>query len=98
MGCLSGLTGPMCTGFLLMVSIWGIIFLAVVGFLFNNHSVGLMEDLPEEDDKHADWSVRYNNILKLYEDTAKNCWFACAGYVVVLIYSSIRMYMIVRAH
>ncbi|KAE9553520.1 hypothetical protein FO519_003269 [Halicephalobus sp. NKZ332] len=98
MGCLQKLTGPMFTGFLLMISIWGVLFLGVLGFLYNNYSVGLIEDLPEEEKGVADWSERFNNIKKLYEDNAKNCWYACGGYVILLLYSGLRMFMIVRSH
>ncbi|KHJ94757.1 hypothetical protein OESDEN_05306 [Oesophagostomum dentatum] len=43
--------GPTCMGFLIFMSIWGIIFLSILGGLYYNQSVGLFQNLPAEDKK-----------------------------------------------
>uniref|UniRef100_A0AC34FG81 Ribonuclease kappa n=1 Tax=Panagrolaimus sp. ES5 TaxID=591445 RepID=A0AC34FG81_9BILA len=97
MGCIGCLTGPICTGLMLMVSIWGVIFLSIMGGLFQNQSVGLLADLPEEEDKHLEWSDRVTKIEDLYKGNARNCWIAAGAYVIVLIYSAARMVFIARS-
>uniref|UniRef100_A0A7E4V8Y5 Ribonuclease kappa n=1 Tax=Panagrellus redivivus TaxID=6233 RepID=A0A7E4V8Y5_PANRE len=98
MGCLGCLAGPICTGLLLMISVWGIFFLGGVGGLFYNQSMGLMADLPPESDeeKRADWSERVPKIEQLYRDNGRNCLIAAAAYVVVFLYSAVRMFFIAR--
>uniref|UniRef100_A0A914CEQ5 Uncharacterized protein n=1 Tax=Acrobeloides nanus TaxID=290746 RepID=A0A914CEQ5_9BILA len=55
--------GPKCSGCMAAISLWGIIFMAIVGGLFWNHSVGLIDDLPGETD---------NDILECYKRHAAN--------------------------
>uniref|UniRef100_A0AC35FVL5 Ribonuclease kappa n=1 Tax=Panagrolaimus sp. PS1159 TaxID=55785 RepID=A0AC35FVL5_9BILA len=96
MGVIGCLGGPVCTGLMLMVSIWGVIFLSIMGGLFQNESVGLLADLPEEEHKNISWNERVVNIKGLYKDNARNCWIAAGAYVIVLIYSATRMFFITR--
>ncbi|KAK6752792.1 hypothetical protein RB195_003912 [Necator americanus] len=80
--------GPKCMAFLIFISLWGIIFLSILGGLYYNQSVGLFENLPGED-KNAcsigDWDCRKKHIVDLYHQNAYNCWIAAAGYAVVAL-------------
>ncbi|WKY03286.1 hypothetical protein Q1695_004771 [Nippostrongylus brasiliensis] len=74
--------GPKCMAFMMLMSIWGIIFLSILGGLYYNQSVGLFEDLPDEDKKAcnvADWDCRKKEFVKLYQQNAYNCWVAAGG-------------------
>ncbi|WKY03288.1 hypothetical protein Q1695_004771 [Nippostrongylus brasiliensis] len=60
--------GPKCMAFMMLMSIWGIIFLSILGGLYYNQSVGLFEDLPDEDKKAcnvADWDCRKKEFVNL---------------------------------
>ncbi|KAK6043004.1 hypothetical protein COOONC_19491 [Cooperia oncophora] len=59
--------GPKCMAFLIFMSIWGIIFLAILGGLYYNQSVGLFEDIPDEDLSKChitDWPCRQKELVK----------------------------------
>jgi len=45
--------GPLCSAFMMIITLWGLIFLGIVGVLFQQESVGLMADLPGEDAKNS---------------------------------------------
>ncbi|KJH48878.1 hypothetical protein DICVIV_05004 [Dictyocaulus viviparus] len=86
--------GPVCMSFLIFMSIWGIIFLSILGGLYYNESVGLFEDLPKEDMNKCsikDWECRKREIVNLYHQNAYNCWIAAGGYVVVAVLSAFRL-------
>ncbi|KAK6752795.1 hypothetical protein RB195_003912 [Necator americanus] len=86
--------GPKCMAFLIFISLWGIIFLSILGGLYYNQSVGLFENLPGED-KNAcsigDWDCRKKHIVDLYHQNAYNCWIAAAGYAVVALLAGFRL-------
>ncbi|VDD89830.1 unnamed protein product [Enterobius vermicularis] len=88
--------GPKCSGFLLFISLWGTLFLLVVGGLFYNESVGLLEDIPKETNKSAPWDVRINDIKDLYHQNAYNSWVAAAINFAIFVLSSIRLWCLCR--
>ncbi len=66
----------------------------VLGALFWNKSVGLLEDLPEEDEtyKEMKWGPeRINHINDLYEKTAYNSWIAAGVNVAIGVGALIRL-------
>uniref|UniRef100_A0AC35TZJ9 DUF4149 domain-containing protein n=1 Tax=Rhabditophanes sp. KR3021 TaxID=114890 RepID=A0AC35TZJ9_9BILA len=89
--------GPMLSGACAVLNFWAIIFLAIVGGLFQNQSVGLLEDLPAVGDSRTDsWEVTQKNIEDGYAQNAKNCWIACGISVAVFILTAGRFYMVLR--
>ncbi|EFO84363.1 hypothetical protein CRE_30582 [Caenorhabditis remanei] len=66
--------GPFCTGIFLFLALWGTVFMAVLGGLFYNQSVGLFEDLPKEGKsmESKPWKDRVNNFDNLYQQNAYN--------------------------
>uniref|UniRef100_A0A0N5C0F7 Ribonuclease kappa n=1 Tax=Strongyloides papillosus TaxID=174720 RepID=A0A0N5C0F7_STREA len=90
--------GPSCSGFCAAISLWGIIFLAIVGGLFWNQSVGLFEDLP--DLSKNDWGKTSDEIDKIiidnYQQAAKNCWIAMGISVAVFILSVLRFMQTIK--
>ncbi|CAL2039989.1 hypothetical protein CAEBREN_17301 [Caenorhabditis brenneri] len=84
--------GPFCTGIFLFLALWGTVFMAVLGGLFYNQSVGLFEDLPSESKnmETKPWKDRVNNWNSLYQQNAYNCWIACGVYVGIAVLLSLR--------
>ncbi|CAJ0603290.1 unnamed protein product [Cylicocyclus nassatus] len=88
--------GPKCMAFLIFMSIWGIIFLSILGGLYYNQSVGLFENLPDEDLKACngnkmDWECRKKHLVDLYNQNAYNCWAAALGYVALALVAGLRL-------
>ncbi|KAJ8007749.1 hypothetical protein DPEC_G00097440 [Dallia pectoralis] len=66
----------------LVISIWGIIMLAMLGIFFTTHSVVLIEDVPfnEEDMQDANPpQIMYD----LYNTVSYNCFIAAFVYLLV---------------
>ncbi|TMS39166.1 hypothetical protein L596_005736 [Steinernema carpocapsae] len=89
--------GPKCTCFIFLVSIWGVCFLTIVGGLFYNNSVGLLEDLPGEEansnivQSEAQWEQRSDKIKDLYKQNAYNSWVAAAIHLGVAAVCLVRL-------
>ncbi|VDO57291.1 unnamed protein product [Haemonchus placei] len=86
--------GPICMSFLIFISLWGIIFLGILGGLYYNQSVGLFENMPKEDLSKClitDWNCRQKELVNIYQQNAYNCWVAAAGYVGVAILAGLRL-------
>uniref|UniRef100_A0A1I8AEY5 Uncharacterized protein n=1 Tax=Steinernema glaseri TaxID=37863 RepID=A0A1I8AEY5_9BILA len=91
--------GPKFTCFIFLISIWGVCFLTIVGGLFYNNSVGLLEDLPAEKgkrlayqyDSDEKWPGRSDNIKKLYKQNAYNAWIAAAAHLVISVFCLFRL-------
>ncbi|VDM55577.1 unnamed protein product [Angiostrongylus costaricensis] len=65
--CQKMVCGPKCMAFMIFMSIWGTIFLSIVGALYYNESVGLFEDMPKGDPKKChirDWECRKREIIE----------------------------------
>lgn len=73
--------GPKLAACGLVLSIWGVIMLAMLGIFFTTHSAVLIEDVPftEEDIKNPDTPLQ--NIYKLYNQVGYNCFIAAVIYV-----------------
>ncbi|KAK0399768.1 hypothetical protein QR680_003206 [Steinernema hermaphroditum] len=89
--------GPKCTCFIFLISVWGVCFLTIVGGLFYNHSVGLLEDLPEEGrhvaklyNDDSKWPERVKKIDELYEQNAYNAWIAAAIHLGIAVVCAFR--------
>ncbi|KAI6187169.1 hypothetical protein M3Y98_00213100 [Aphelenchoides besseyi] len=82
--------GPKASATCALLSLWGIIFMAILGLLFQNHSVGLFEDLPELE------ALTTAEINKAYKENAMKCYIACGVYGGILIISAIRFFVAVR--
>ncbi|VDM46537.1 unnamed protein product [Toxocara canis] len=85
--------GPKCIGFIMGISLWGVIFMLILGGLFYNESVGLLEDLPGEDMNIArsNWTARRENIKQLYHQNALNSWIAGAIHLAIFLAAGLRL-------
>ncbi|CAJ0928801.1 unnamed protein product, partial [Mesorhabditis belari] len=91
--------GPKLCGFVLGLSLWGTVFLGILGGLYYNESIGLLDDLPEEskdDIEHMDWSERITKIKDKYHQNAYNAWIACGAYAVLTVVAAGRLIMLTR--
>ncbi|KAI6216175.1 hypothetical protein M3Y99_01564800 [Aphelenchoides fujianensis] len=82
--------GPKLSATCAVLSVWGIIFMAILGLLFQNRSVGLFEDLPKPE--------RFTKeiIEKAYSDAALKCYIACGIYGGLFVVSAIRFWTAIR--
>ncbi|XP_078284378.1 ribonuclease kappa-A [Rhinoraja longicauda] len=73
--------GPKLAACGIVLSIWGVIMLALLGIFFSIHSAVLIEDVPftDEDFMHKDPS----RIYRLYEQVSYNCFIAAGIYLVL---------------
>uniref|UniRef100_A0A3Q0R415 Ribonuclease, RNase K b n=1 Tax=Amphilophus citrinellus TaxID=61819 RepID=A0A3Q0R415_AMPCI len=72
--------GPKMAACGIVISIWGVIMLAMLGIFFSAKSAVLIEDVPfTEEDIHNDGLKTCN----LYNQVGINCFIAAAIYVVV---------------
>ncbi|GMR47331.1 hypothetical protein PMAYCL1PPCAC_17526, partial [Pristionchus mayeri] len=91
--------GPKCAGCLFFMGAWGAIFMAVLGGLFYNQSVGLFDDLPEmslEDIATLTWEERKDEIAKAYTQNAYNAWAAAGANLILAIFGISRICCIAR--
>lgn len=75
----------------LLISVWGIIQLALMGVFFYIHSVALVEDLLL-DDHYDNAEDFYKAADEAYSKNAKNCWIATGLYVITLLFSGHQFY------
>lgn len=75
----------------LILSVWGIIQLALMGIFYYTHSVALIEDLPLEH-HYDDPKKFFAEADKAYSQNALNCWIAACIYVVTLVVSGQQFY------
>ncbi|KRX13477.1 Zinc metalloproteinase nas-4 [Trichinella nelsoni] len=74
--------GPKTSMCCMVFSVWGIIFLGILGIMFYTQSPLLFEDIHYEK-KASEFSI--SEISDRYQSTAYNCWIAAGGYVVTMI-------------
>ncbi|KAH7729466.1 Protein C46G7.1 [Aphelenchoides avenae] len=86
--------GKQCTACLLATSVWGVIFLAVLGALYKGRSVGLLEDLPEVEE--VEWDERVKALNDMYDKNAMNCWIACGAYGVIVVLTAVRLFVCLK--
>ncbi|KAK2913680.1 hypothetical protein QQF64_030546 [Cirrhinus molitorella] len=73
--------GPKLAACGLVLSIWGVIMLAMLGIFFTTHSAVLIEDVPFKDEDMHDDQTALQNIYKLYNQVGYNCFIAAVIYV-----------------
>ncbi|XP_076450574.1 ribonuclease kappa-like [Babylonia areolata] len=89
MGC--PIWGTSCSRYYMVISIWGIVMLALLGIFFWVRSPALFEDVPLGDWEANHFSKDYAKTK--YEQNAINCWIAAAIYVVLFIFSFVQYKM-----
>lgn len=73
--------GPKLAACGLVLSIWGVIMLALLGIFFTTHSAVLIEDVPlTEADLHSQ-DTPPQSVYKLYNQVGYNCFIAAVIYV-----------------
>ncbi|NP_001038870.1 ribonuclease kappa-A [Danio rerio] len=73
--------GPKLAACGLVLSIWGVIMLALLGIFFTTHSAILIEDVPlTEEDLHSQ-DTPPQSVYKLYNQVGYNCFIAAVIYV-----------------
>ncbi|XP_072114475.1 ribonuclease kappa-A [Mobula birostris] len=73
--------GPKLAACGIVLSIWGVIMLALLGVFFNIHSAVLIEDVPFTEEDFVENSPA--RIYRLYEQVSYNCFIAAAIYIVL---------------
>ncbi|MFH4976955.1 hypothetical protein AB6A40_003664 [Gnathostoma spinigerum] len=82
------LCGPKLSAFCMVMSVWGVIFLGMLGVFFYVQAVSLFPDLPLEPEKNEDGSPRPLSTTLIedkYAEKATQCWVAAGMYLVTLI-------------
>ncbi|KAM9400747.1 ribonuclease kappa-A-like [Salvelinus alpinus] len=75
--------GPKLAACGIVISIWGVIMLAMLGIFFTTHSAVLIEDVPfKEEDMYNDQEPPHT-IYGLYNQVGYNCFIAAGIYVLV---------------
>ncbi|XP_059207968.1 ribonuclease kappa-B [Centropristis striata] len=75
--------GPKMAACGIVISIWGVIMLAMLGIFFSAKSAVLIEDVPFTDEDMRHESNPLQNIYSLYNQVGINCFIAAAIYVAV---------------
>lgn len=76
--------GPKASIVGLVLSIWGILQLAVTGLLLHQRSVAFVEDLYLEDSAFESPDRLANTLDNKFQQGALNCWIAALMYVATL--------------
>ncbi|KAI1725096.1 ribonuclease kappa [Ditylenchus destructor] len=76
------LCGPKLSAFCMVMSVWGVIFLGLLGVFFYIQAVTLFPDLHFHE--HED-ITRSETIELKYQEKAVQCWIAAGMYIVTLI-------------
>jgi ribonuclease kappa len=85
--------GPKTSTFGLVLSIWGILQLAVTGLLYHYRSVAFIDDLSLNKEAFGSSDVLFTEIENKYEQGALNCWIAALMYVATLCVSVQQFWM-----
>jgi len=75
--------GPKMSAFCMIMSVWGVIFLGLLGLFFHMNAVTLFPDLHFTEDEEKSLSV--DVIERKYSEKAQQCWIAALLYLVTLI-------------
>jgi len=85
--------GPKLSLCCLLLSIWGVVQLALMGIFFWVKSVALVEDLPlREEYKPTEFAQFYADVDQAYSQNAYNCWIAACLYVGTFLISAHQFY------
>ncbi|XP_030579103.1 ribonuclease kappa-A-like [Archocentrus centrarchus] len=83
--------GPKLAACGVVLSIWGVIMLAMLGIFFTMHSAVLIEDLPLTDEDTFKNSTTPQKVYDLYQKVGYNCFIAAAVYVLCGAFSWCQM-------
>ncbi|XP_046872909.1 ribonuclease kappa-A-like [Hypomesus transpacificus] len=75
--------GPKLAACGIVISIWGVVMLAMLGIFFSTHSAVLIEDVPLTEADFKDDQNPPQNIYRLYNQVGYNCFIAAGFYVLV---------------
>ncbi|KAL4224676.1 hypothetical protein ACF0H5_015373 [Mactra antiquata] len=70
-----------------VVSIWGIVMLALMGLFYRLHSPALFEDIPFDEKEWEKQNFSMTYVHEQYDKTALNCFIAAGIYVVFFLFS-----------
>ncbi|XP_055537721.1 ribonuclease kappa-B-like [Wyeomyia smithii] len=78
----------------MVISVWGILQLCLLGFMYQNRAVALVEDFPKSmlDKVYNSSGEFYAEADQKFDDYAFQCWIAAGLYVVTLLFSSYQYY------
>ncbi|CAB3406728.1 unnamed protein product [Caenorhabditis bovis] len=82
MGKVCPLLGPKMSAFCMIMSVWGVIFLGLLGVFFYINAVTLFPDLHFDESNPQVTTVE---IEAKYSEKATQCWIAAGLYAVTLI-------------
>lgn len=77
--------GPKCSIFTIIMSVWGLIFLGLLGALFFIKYSLLFVDIGWEEDTGADFEL--DEVLTMFTGCAYNCWIAAGMYVLTGLFA-----------
>ncbi|KAG9341630.1 hypothetical protein AGOR_G00076890 [Albula goreensis] len=75
--------GPKLAACGIVISIWGVIMLAMLGIFFSTHAAVLIEDVPFTEEDMLNDGNPPQTIYGLYNQVGYNCFIAAGIYVVV---------------
>ncbi|KAK3568186.1 hypothetical protein QTP86_034846 [Hemibagrus guttatus] len=75
--------GPKMAACMLVLSMWGVIMLAMLGIFFSIHSAVLIEDVPLKEEDHHDIQNPLQSTYAVYNQVGYNCFIAAGIYVVI---------------
>ncbi|KAK3103426.1 hypothetical protein FSP39_019119 [Pinctada imbricata] len=79
--------GPKLSVCCTILSVWGIVMLALMGVFYQIHSVALFEDIPLNHTKWEEDNFPLEDVHKAYEQTGLNCFIAAGIYVLFFFFS-----------
>ncbi|XP_060791866.1 ribonuclease kappa-A [Neoarius graeffei] len=85
--------GPKMATCMLVLSMWGVIMLAMLGIFFSVHSAVLIEDVPLNEQDHQDTSRTLQSVYAVYDQVGYNCFIAAGIYVVIGFVSFVQVRM-----
>ncbi|KAL7071828.1 hypothetical protein ACQ4LE_008886 [Meloidogyne hapla] len=77
--------GPKLSAFCMIMSVWGAIFLGLLGVFFSLHAVTLFPDLHFDKEQESAIFNEPDIVAEKYDEKARQCWVAAGMYVVTLI-------------
>ncbi|CAD5219116.1 unnamed protein product [Bursaphelenchus okinawaensis] len=83
--------GPKTSGFCAFISLWGVVFMGVLGVAFWSQAVGLMESLPQSDKTFTTFEELKQDVEDKYWENALKCWYVSGFYGVTLVLSVVRL-------
>src|SRR6218665_181465 len=85
--------GPKCSICCSLISVWGIIMLAIMGVLLQAHSLTFAEDLVEEIKETNSIDEFVKQAEEKYENAAKTCYMAAGLYLFTFVFSLFQVWL-----